>query len=111
MKSQSKRCIAYVRVSSDGQRDNYSLETQRESCVEIAELQGCTMVDIVEEVYTGTMLERPKLTGVRNRIANGEEEVVLVYDQDRLSRNQRQTNRLIDGLDEAGAEIWSVRQR
>lgn len=105
-----KRCICYLRVSSEGQRENQSLPSQREACAAFAEEQGWSVVDEVEEVYTATMLDRPQLAEVRNRIAKGEAEVVLVYDQDRLSRNQRHTHRLIDELDEAGAEVWSVRQ-
>lgn len=102
------RALIYTRVSSHGQRDNHSLPTQQERCLSFAQEQGWTIVDVVEEVHTATELERPRLAELRNRVAAGESEVVLVHTQDRLSRNDRQLNRLLDELDEVGAEVWSV---
>jgi len=110
MKSQSKRCIAYVRVSSDGQRDNHSLPTQRTACLEFAEEQGWQVVAVVEEVYTSTERIRPRLSEVQLAVDRGEVDVLLVYDQDRLARKQRQLNRILDEFDDAGIEVWSVRQ-
>lgn len=107
---QLKRCVLYLRVSSEGQRDNHSLPTQREGCLKFAGERGWRVVEVVEEVYTATGLDRPRLAEVRKRVAAGEADVVLVFDQDRLSRKARQTHRLLDELDEAGAEVWSVRQ-
>ena len=104
------RCICYLRVSSEHQRDNHSLPTQREGCLRFAAERGWEVVDVIEEVRAAKDFERPRLAEVRNRVATGEARIVLVYDQDRLSRKQRHTSRLIDELDEAGAEVWSVRQ-
>lgn len=105
-----KRVIAYLRVSSEGQRENWSPSTQKEACLAFAEEQGWSVVDMVEEVYTSTEYERPKLSEVMRRVNNHEADIVLVYDQDRLAREQRQMGRILDELDEGGAEVWSVRQ-
>lgn len=104
------RVLIYLRVSSHGQRDNQSLPTQREACLAFAEREGWTVVGAVEEVYTGTELERPQLARLTVGAKNGEFDVMLVFDEDRFSRDPLHLSVLLYGLKEAGVEVWSVRQ-
>lgn len=94
----------YCRVSSDKQEDNYSLSSQETACRRYANQHGHNVVQVFQEIYTGTALwERPQLTALRERIRAGEIEVIIVYAVDRLSRNQAHLFILVDEWERHGA--------
>jgi site-specific DNA recombinase len=103
-----KRCLVYLRVSSEKQRENYSLPSQREGCLQFAVERGWSVFGVEEEVFTSTERVRPRLSEVQRRAEEGEFDVLLVYAQDRLARKQRQLLRYLDEFDEDGVEVWSV---
>src|SRR3712207_1616173 len=56
------RAAVYVRVSTDKQEDNTSLDTQEAACRAYAAEHGYTVVGVWREVYSGARLhERPQL--------------------------------------------------
>lgn len=78
----------YCRVSSTGQQDNYSFETQEKACREFAEANGYAVDGVTLEVWTGAEFwERPKLGAIRERVRTGQIDAVVCYAIDRLSRD------------------------
>src|SRR4051812_10495518 len=83
------RVVIYCRVSSTGQEENSSLNTQDAACRRFAADHGWEIAGIYREVFTGAELfDRPQLGRLRESVRAGEADVVLAYALDRLSRNQ-----------------------
>ena len=89
------KAACYVRVSTENQKDNYSIDEQK------ARLQAfCTAKDIeigkmyVDGGYSGGSLRRPALQEMLRRLS--EYNLVIVYKLDRLSRSQKDTLTLIE---------------
>lgn len=87
----------YVRVSTDNQLENYSIEEQTDRLKAY-----CTAKDIaVVKFYTdggwsGGNMNRPALQQMLSDIENGGIDIVIVYKLDRLSRSQKDTLTLIE---------------
>lgn len=109
-----KRGIGYGRVSSRGQEDNCSLETQERAIREYAKRQGYELVDFVTEAETAideNLGARPVLSSVRQRLRIGEADVLLIYKVDRVFRNQFQPAALLPELRQHGASLEFVLER
>ena len=102
------RVVVYVRVSSDHQEENYSLGTQEDACRAYATQRGWEIVAVQREVASGAILERPRLTGLRDAIRRGEADVLLVYAFDRLARDQVHLSVIYYDIDKHGGQIVSV---
>src|SRR5213594_1970832 len=79
----------YARVSTTDQADKgYSLPTQIEACLAMAHREGYTVPEqhVFVDDYTGTSLNRPQLTPLRDLVRQQLVQAVFVYDLDRLSR-------------------------
>lgn len=81
-----ERCIIYCRVSTDGQKENYSLPEQEKMCLERAEERGYKVVGIVKDECSGAKIERPGMDKVLDLAHAREFEVLLVSDLDRFAR-------------------------
>ncbi len=83
-----KRAILYTRVSTTRQaEEGNSLEQQLDALREFAQLEGYEIIEEVRDAgYSGATLERPGLWRVRELVADGMADVVLVQDRDTLSR-------------------------
>jgi len=80
--------IVYTRVSTlDQAQEGLSLETQREAAERRARDLGAETVTVLEDAYTGTSLDRPAMNRLRDRVADGGVDLVVVYDPDRFSRD------------------------
>lgn len=77
----------YARVSTDMQMENYSISTQIEACTEKAKSLGAVNIKNYVDDYTGTKLDRPALSMLREDIRTKTIDVVICYDPDRLARN------------------------
>lgn len=105
----SKRCAVYVRVSSPGQEENYSLPTQEAACRAWCEERGYTATAVYKDVWTGAeVFERPGLTELRAAMRAGEYDVLLVYALDRLSRDTNHQGLVLSEAEYAGVEWQSV---
>ncbi len=103
------RCLVYCRVSSAGQEDNSSLDTQEASCRAYAAERGWPVVGAFREVRTGAELfERPQLAQLREAARAGEAEVVLAHALDRVSRNQAHLGFLLSEWDHLGVRLELV---
>jgi site-specific DNA recombinase len=83
-----KRAITYSRVSGDRQRDHgYSLDDQRRELHEWCDANSFSVVEEVEDgAWSGGDLQRPGLDRVREIVARGGADAVVVLFRDRLAR-------------------------
>lgn len=100
----------YIRVSSPGQADGASLETQERACRDwLAEHQASGSIERYREIHTGTELwERPELTRLRADARAGRLTRVICYTIDRLSRDPVHLGVIISELEHAGVELVFV---
>lgn len=88
----------YARVSTAGQaHDGNSLEAQRN------ELTKSGAQEVIEEAYTGTKTDRPKLNELIRRLQSGD--TLSVIKLDRLSRTAGEGANLIKRLTDNGIKV------
>lgn len=104
----TKRAVLYARVSSQKQEKGYSLESQVESCRKLAASNNWVVTATFREVCSGTVLNRPQLDKLRDLVAAGEVDVVVVHDVDRLGRDPAQIALVERELEESGCSISYV---
>ena len=86
----NKTAAIYARVSTDRQKDQETLASQTTALLEYAPANQYTIAPewrLQDEGYSGSTLVRPGLERLRDLIAEGVIETVLVHGPDRLSRN------------------------
>lgn len=80
----------YIRWSTEDQGLGHTLEIQRESCQYYCLSQGWSIREellYIDDGCSGSSLARPALTRLRQAVAGGAVDCVVVYKLDRLSRN------------------------
>lgn len=102
------RAIIYVRVSTEDQADNYSIESQIGACRKYAEDNSFSVVTVLQDVMTGSKLDRPGLTKVRELIQQKHTDVLIVYCSDRLTRSLAHSLLLRDEFKMAGVTVHFV---
>ena len=100
------RALAYVRVSSDGQADNTSLDVQADRVAAYATARGWTLDGMYSDVASGATLDRPGLSALRDALRPGD--AVIVYKLDRLSRSIVDAEPLISEWESRGVALHSV---
>ena len=80
------RVIIYIRVSTKTQEKKFSLEGQRTELTRYAESMGWTIVATYQDNESGAKLDKEGLQSLLDDVEDGKVDVVLVFDQDRLSR-------------------------
>lgn len=81
-------CFIYCRVSTDEQaRKGYGLDVQEEQCREYAGRNGLHVVRVFKDDYSGTTLERPAMSEMRQLLKRGGAGAVIVHRATRLSRD------------------------
>ncbi len=104
-----RRVAVYCRVSSAGQEDNSSLDTQEAACRAHAAERGWAVVAVYREVHTGAeIFERPQLSRLRDAMRHGGFDVLVVHALDRLSRKQTHQGLILAEAEHAGVEWDSV---
>ena len=84
-----KPVAIYARVSSERQKEQETIASQVAALLEHAASQKWTVPaewQFLDEGYSGAVLVRPGLDSLRDRIAEGQVDTVLVLSPDRLSR-------------------------
>lgn len=105
----AKTAAIYVRVSSAGQEDNYSLQTQEDACRRYAGEHGYGVAGVYREVYSGVELwDRPQLTILRDAVRRRDVDVVIAYGIDRLSRDPVHLGVILTEAEHAGADVEFV---
>ncbi len=89
------KAALYIRVSTQEQVENYSIEVQKERLEAYCKSKGWDIYNtFIDGGYSGASLERPDLQRLLNELDNID--TVVVYKLDRLSRSQRDTLTLIE---------------
>lgn len=104
---QVKAPAIYARVSSEDQVSGTSLDDQVDKCLKQAAVYGWEIPPeriFIDDGYSGSNLERPHISRLREAIRAGEIDCVMVYKLDRLSRNIRDTVNLV-------LEEWSKQHK
>src|SRR5213594_3656643 len=98
----------YARVSSDRQREQHTIASQTTALLEYAQGHQYAVPPewtFEDEGYSGSTLVRPGLERLRDLIAEGAIERVLVYGPDRLSRSYAYQVLLLEEFARHGAEV------
>ena len=104
---------AYLRVSSQVQRRRETIASQHEAVLDHARRRGWLIPDtgvFADDGFSGATLERPALEALRDGVASGEIETVLVWSIDRLSRNFAHQILLQEEFARTGATIACVQE-
>ncbi len=85
----AKRVLAYVRVSTDEQRESRAgLEAQRAAILAECERRGWVLVDLIEDAgYSAKDLRRPGVQLALDALREGRADALVVAKLDRLSRS------------------------
>jgi site-specific DNA recombinase len=96
-----RKVAIYIRWSTEDQGDGTTLEVQRRNCEMYVQSQSWDInpdLVYIDEGCSGGNMERPALNRMREAVARGEIDCVVVYKLDRLSRSVLDTVNLV--LDE-----------
>jgi site-specific DNA recombinase len=110
-KKAGTRAAVYIRVSSDQQEDNTSLETQEADALAFIAQQGMTHVATFRDVKSGYVLERPGLQAMLAAASAREFDHLVVYKVDRLSRNNQHFGYILVRLQQADIAFASVSEQ
>src|SRR3989475_11174784 len=103
----NKLAAIYARVSSDRQKEDKTIASQTTNLREYAQAQDYTVPSewvFEDEGYSGATLVRPGLERLRDLVAEGQVETVLVYAPDRLSRSYAYQVLLLEEFGQAGGQ-------
>jgi site-specific DNA recombinase len=112
MEKQMKTAAIYARVSSDKQKEENTIASQTAALVEFAHNQGYDVPRewiFEDEGFSGASLVRPGLERLRDLVAEGQLEAVLVYAPDRLSRKYAYQILLIEEFARNGVETVFIK--
>jgi site-specific DNA recombinase len=104
----NKPAAIYARVSSDRQKENHTIASQKAALIEYAQTNGYTVPPewvFQDEGYSGAILVRPGLEALRDLAAEGQIAAVLIYSPDRLSRKYACQVLLSEELSRCGVEL------
>jgi site-specific DNA recombinase len=104
----SKTAALYARVSSDHQREQNTIASQTAALLEYAQTHHYAVPPewmFQDEGYSGSVLARPGLERLRDLIAEGALETVLIYAPDRLSRSYAYQVLLLEEFARRGTEV------
>lgn len=103
--------VLYTRQSFDRAGDGAAVSRQREDGRRLAELRGWEIVAEHEDNDRSAAgrKQRPGFEATLDALATGQAQAVIAWNLDRLTRNRRDTVRLIETCQAAGATIAVVR--
>ena len=103
-----KIAALYARVSSTKQQLNENIASQIAAIEEYARQNDYQISPphiYKDDGFSGSRLDRPALDRLRDAVAQGEVEAVLIHSLDRLARQVTHQHIVIDELKQAGCEI------
>ncbi|CQR45883.1 DNA-invertase hin [Paraliobacillus sp. PM-2] len=87
----------YIRVSTEEQKNGYSLDAQEKTLREYAKNKGYDVFDVYKDGgYSGKDFNRPEVQRLFKDLSADKVDVILVWKVDRLSRNNGDVMSLID---------------
>ncbi|WP_160573551.1 recombinase family protein [Actinomadura physcomitrii] len=106
----SRRVIGYARISK-ATDESTSIERQRGVIQAACHARGWALADIIEDVdvsATKTRLDRPGLARVRDAVAAGRVDTVMVWRIDRVARSVADLSALTEEWNHAGVALVSA---
>jgi len=107
------RLALYARVSTQMQEKEETVASQIAELVRDASRYGLEVPDeyrFVDAGYSGSVLERPALDALRDKVAEGTFDAVLVHDPDRLARNYVHQMLLVEEFERHDCRLHFVRR-
>ena len=108
-----KKAALYIRVSTDAQREEgYSIDAQKDMLKGYCASKGIKEYEFyIDGGFSGSNIDRPRLSVLIDDIKAGKISAVIVYKLDRLSRSQKDTLYLIeDVLNPNGTSFISINE-
>lgn len=106
------KAALYARVSTEDQARNYSIPSQVEAMRKFANEHNLDVVqEFVDEGISGTILERPALSELREHVRQKLVNAVIIYDPDRLSRRLVHLMILADEFESYGVQLHFITQK
>lgn len=105
-----KQNVAYLRVSTEAQTEKYGLDMQKQKILEYCDKEG-VVIDkwYIDGGYSGSKLDRPKITELLEDSEKGLIAKVFIYKLDRMSRDVIDTlNLLYRFLPKYGVQVISM---
>src|SRR5215204_3705380 len=102
------KAALYTRVSTEEQTKGYSLRQQREALREYCDANGYEVAGEFEDHSSGASLPRPGLDDLRDLVAAGGTDLVLVQDRDRLAREPAYIYILKEEFSQHGARLRAL---
>ena len=106
IETESDTAVGYIRLSQDGK----SLNRQRRDVEDYATERGVELITVYDEGKrsSGFDTNRPEYTALREHVADGGVDTVIVPNLSRLSRDRKERLRLLLDVDTAGVVVHSV---
>ncbi len=100
---ENRKVALYIRLSHENTKSgSASIETQEQILMEklskLPEYQGCEVVKLIDNGYSGTSFDRPALNELLDKVKLGEICCTLIKDFSRLGRDIAKSGKLIDNF-------------
>lgn len=108
MSLRRQRAAIYARVSSSKQNEDGTIESQISSLHDYAKKHDFEVPEgwiFQDSGITGSTIQRPGLDDLRDLIASGSADIVLIYHPDRLARKYVYQALLLDEFAKCGVEV------
>jgi len=106
--AQPIKAYAYLRVSSKGQEQGDGFPRQLETIKRFAAENGYTIVDVYQDVFTGTEDDRPQYMCMLEEMMHNGVKVVIVECLDRLARDLMVQSLLLSKLESEGLALLNA---
>ena len=103
--------VVYVRQSLDRTGDGHAVERQEQDARQLADQRGWTVTEVIRDndVSAAGKVRRPGFERLVSLIGKGDVTTVIAWDLTRLTRNARDTLRLVEAGATAGVKLVLVR--
>ncbi|MFM9444896.1 recombinase family protein [Streptomyces acidiscabies] len=105
------KVAVYTRISRDDEGEGLGVARQRQDCERLADLRGWDVARVYEDNDVSAFkrnVRRPEFELVLSDLADGLIDGVIAYDLDRLARQPRDLERLIDLYDERKQRVFAT---
>ena len=106
--NQKQHAAIYARVSSSKQNEEKTIESQISLLEDYAEKHGFDIPEgwiFQDNGVSGSVIQRPALDNLRDLVASGSPDVILIYHPDRLARKYVYQAVLLEEFSRSGVEV------
>ena len=105
-----RSAVIYCRISNDTVGNGLGVERQEAECRALAKREQLQVVEVLADndisAYSGK--RRPAYERTLRLLESGEASVLIAWHPDRITRNTKELNELIDRLNACGADVRTV---